>query len=550
MTDLIDCPTCSAPVTPGSRFCPACGSGVATGSGRDSGRPAGRLGELRDRLAQVLQGRYVILSVLGQGGMAAVFLAEDLALERRVAIKVLPPEMADDEQLVARFEREAKTAARLDHPHIIPIYRVDSVEDLHYFVMKYVAGQSLDEILVEEPRLPIDLSRRILAEASEALGHAHARHIVHRDIKPANIMLDESGRVILTDFGISKALRNASQLTGTGAVIGTPYFMAPEQAKGLEVDGRADQYALAVVGYRMLTGELPFSHDDVHTILYKQVFETAPRVSSRRTDVPPELDAAIARALHKSPDQRFPTMEEFTGAVDKSRSAARRQSSLPRGRSASDTPTLVQAPTTPIPPDARLRVVARPRPKSRRRAWVWLALLAVVTGGATLWANRAAWLPTIVARDTASALVPLAPAPPVLLDTTQPSARTDSAPADTTAAPALSPPPAESAGAEPRRPSPPRAAQGGPARRPAEVAPPQAPVGRTAPLTVASEPWGTLYVDGVEVGPTPVADYPLAFGRHELRIEQEGYRTKRETIVVGEPNPIRRRYVLDAAPAP
>ena len=247
--------------------------------------PPDPIDELRERLARTLAGRYEITKLLGRGGMAVVFLAQDLTLERQVAIKVLPPEMSHDPKLIPRFQQEAKTAAKLDHPNIIPIYRVESEGGLDYFVMKYVTGNSLEQLLDQGP-IPIDVARRVLREAALALGHAHKRKVVHRDVKPANIMLEEDGRVVLTDFGISKAAQGASQLTGTGTIIGTPHYMAPEQAKGLEVDGRADQYSLAVVGHQILTGKQPFD-GSAHSILYKHVFEPPPPVGDLRPDVPP-----------------------------------------------------------------------------------------------------------------------------------------------------------------------------------------------------------------------------------------------------------------------
>jgi serine/threonine-protein kinase len=253
---LSDCAKCHTPLPLGGS-CSQCG-GFSVEDGAE-------LDELGQRLAQTLEGRYAITRLLGRGGMAVVFLADDLVLERQVAIKVLPPDMTRDAQLVARFQQEAKTAAKLDHPNIIPIYRVESEGGLVYIVMKYVAGQSLEELLAKGP-LPIPRARHILREAALALGHAHRRRIVHRDVKPANIMLDEEGRVILTDFGISKAVQDTGQLTGTGTIIGTPHYMAPEQARGQEVDGRADQYALAIVGHRVLTGRLPFD-GPAHSIL-------------------------------------------------------------------------------------------------------------------------------------------------------------------------------------------------------------------------------------------------------------------------------------------
>jgi serine/threonine protein kinase len=313
--------------------------------------------ELRERLARALEGRYEIVRLLGRGGMAAVFLAEDLVLERQVAIKVLPPDMTRDGQLIARFQQEAKTAARLDHPSIIPIHRVESEAGLVYIVMKYVAGQSLEDKL-SKGRLPIPLVRHVLREAALALGHAHRRRIVHRDVKPANIMLDEDGRVVLTDFGISKALKATTQITGTGTIIGTPHYMAPEQAKGRQVDGRTDQYALGIVGYRALTGKLPFD-GDAHSILYQQVHEPPPSVLDRRADTPADLRSALDRALAKDPKARFPNMEEFAAWVSGERAA-----SLGSG-----TTTIVSTPVKPR---------EQPKPDGAHGAGVYVAMGTVV----------------------------------------------------------------------------------------------------------------------------------------------------------------------------
>ena len=269
--------------------------------------------ELKERLARTLEGRYEITRLLGRGGMGVVFLAHDLMLERQVAIKVLPPEMTGDPQLITRFQQEAKTAAKLDHPNIIPIYRVDNEDGLVYIVMKYVSGQSLEELLAQGP-LPLAQVRHVLREAALALGHAHRRRIVHRDVKPGNIMVDDDGRVVLTDFGISKAVQSGSQPTGSGTIIGTPHYMAPEQARGQGVDGRTDQYALAVVGHRVLTGRLPFD-GDAHSILYQHVFEPPPSVLALRPDTPRDLRMALDRALAKEAKGRFRTMEEFASAV-------------------------------------------------------------------------------------------------------------------------------------------------------------------------------------------------------------------------------------------
>ena len=342
-----DCPRCHTPIPYDALHCSLC--------------PPDYTLELRERLARALEGRYEIIRLLGRGGMAAVFLARDLVLEREVAIKVLPPDMMGDAHLMARFQQEGKTAAKLDHSNIIPIHRVESEAGLAYIVMKYVAGHSLEEKLSQRKgRLPIPQVRQLLREAALALGHAHRRHVVHRDVKPANIMLDEDGHVVLTDFGISKAVQGTTQITSTGTIIGTPQYMSPEQAKGRNVDGRTDQYALAIVGYRALTGKVPFE-GDAQSILYQQVHEPPPSVLERRPDTPPDLRIAIERALAKDPKARFPNMDEFAAWV-----SGERASSLD-----SSTVTAVRAPVTSIRTPAKTRELASPEGQG---AGVYVAL--------------------------------------------------------------------------------------------------------------------------------------------------------------------------------
>jgi hypothetical protein len=352
-----DCPRCHTPIPSHALHCSEC--------------PPDYTLELRERLAHALEGRYEIIRLLGRGGMAAVFLARDLVLEREVAIKVLPPDMMGDGQLMARFQQEGKTAAKLDHPNIIPIHRVESEGGLAYIVMKYVSGQSLEEKLGQRKRsLPTPQVRQLLREAALALAHAHRRHVVHRDVKPANIMLDEDGRVFLTDFGISKAVQGSTQITSTGTIIGTPQYMSPEQAKGRNVDGRTDQYALAIVGYRALTGKVPFE-GDAQSILYQQVHEPPPSVLERRPDTPPDLRIAIERALAKDPKARFPNMEEFAAWVSGERASSVDSSTI----------TAVRAPVTA----ARAPAKTRELPASEGQgAGVYVALgtLVVLLTGA------------------------------------------------------------------------------------------------------------------------------------------------------------------------
>src|SRR5438046_5210223 len=215
---------------------------------------------LAGRLIQALGSSYTVEGELGRGGMGVVYQARDERLKRQVAIKVLPPELAFREEIRIRFLREAETAARLSHPHIVPIHSVGEGPDgLVYFVMAYVDGESLAARLKRRGRLPAEEARRVMIETADALGAAHAVGIIHRDVKPDNILLEGSrGRVVVTDFGIAKALSSttgSATLTATGVAIGTPHYMSPEQAAGdREIDGRSDLYSLGVVGYQMLAG--------------------------------------------------------------------------------------------------------------------------------------------------------------------------------------------------------------------------------------------------------------------------------------------------------
>jgi serine/threonine-protein kinase len=292
---------------------------------------------LAERLTQILEGAYTIEGEIGRGGMGVVFAARDLALKRRVAIKVLPPELAFRQEIKIRFMREAQTAARLSHPHIVPIHAVGDEGGLVYFVMGYVDGESLAARLKRRHALPAEEVRRIMKETADALGMAHAMGVIHRDIKPDNILLEGTRRrVMVTDFGIAKALSEAGPgtLTGTGIAIGTPHYMSPEQAAGeREIDARSDLYALGVVAYEMATGELPFQAPTVPGILMKHISEAAPDIKQRSPDLPDDLAMSVMRCLEKDPAARWPTAESLRRALENRSSGPYRPSATtPRRR--------------------------------------------------------------------------------------------------------------------------------------------------------------------------------------------------------------------------
>ena len=263
-----------------------------------------------------LDDTYEILNELGRGGMAIVYRARERQLDREVAIKVLPFSLAFDDDLVARFQREARLSAQLEHPHIVPIYRVGRTGDVIYFVMKLLRGQSLSARLDQRTRLPASEVERILMETASALGHAHRRGIVHRDVKPDNIMLDEDDRCVITDFGIARSAAE-SRLTATGMSIGTPRYMSPEQARARDVDGRGDLYSLGIVGYECLVGHVPFDGSDPFAILMHHIQSPVPRppLANESADARRVYDV-IERLLAKDPADRLQSAEEVIAALE------------------------------------------------------------------------------------------------------------------------------------------------------------------------------------------------------------------------------------------
>jgi serine/threonine-protein kinase len=283
-------------------------------------------------LKEALGDSYTIEGEIGRGGMGVVYRARDERLQRRVAVKVLPPELAFQREIRQRFTREAQTAARLSHPHIVPIHDVGEGQGLVYFVMGLIEGESLAARIRRRGRIPPEEARRIMKETADALSAAHAMSVIHRDIKPDNVLLEGTrGRVIVTDFGIAKALSAAggSTLTSAGMAIGTPSFMSPEQAAGeKEIDGRSDIYSLGVVSYQMLSGELPFTAPTVAGILMKHITEPARLLHEQFTDSPEDLSLAVARCLEKDPENRWPSADALRRSLESRNVAGYRPTGL------------------------------------------------------------------------------------------------------------------------------------------------------------------------------------------------------------------------------
>jgi serine/threonine-protein kinase len=352
------CSRCGSEISDTSKFCPSCGLDL-TATTPVRSMASGAVADL-ELVREALNSEYEVLEELGRGGMALVFRAKDRHLEREVAVKVLPFTLAFDAEFVERFQREARTAAQLEHPNIIPIYRVGRSGRVIYFVMKYLRGGSLATVLAERKNLTPPEIRRFLIEAGSALGYAAQRGIVHRDIKPDNIMFDEFGQCVLTDFGIAKAA-SGGRLTGTGMSIGTPHYMSPEQARAQPIDGRSDIYSLGIVAYQCLAGVVPYDGEDSFSIGYKHITEPIP---SPHLPTPDErrVFEVIKRMLMKEPADRFQACEELIASLQGQPTAnAGAFKSAQPGR-ATAPPAIASQPTTPInSPSVERR--ARPRPE-------------------------------------------------------------------------------------------------------------------------------------------------------------------------------------------
>jgi formylglycine-generating enzyme required for sulfatase activity len=342
----VTCPSCGATVQAGATTCPSCLQPVSNStdsasavtvprfsppvsaapvSGPTSPTPGsfprpGSSEEGRARLDRELQAalgpQYRVEDRLGEGGFAVVFLVRDLSLGRRLAVKVLSPDMALSRTGLERFHREAEAIAQLSHPNIVPLHFAGQHGDLVYLAMAFVEGETVAERLARDGALPIADAIRIFREVASALDLAHRQGIVHRDIKPANILLErETGRALVTDFGVAR-VASAENLTSAGLVVGTPAYFSPEQVGGMPSDGRSDLYSLGLVAYEMLAGSLPFGSPVTQETLIRRLAGPPEPIRQRRPDVPEELDAVVMRCLEPGPENRFQTGADIVRALE------------------------------------------------------------------------------------------------------------------------------------------------------------------------------------------------------------------------------------------
>jgi serine/threonine protein kinase len=260
-------------------------------------------------------GPYRIITQIGKGGMANVYKAYQPSVDRYVAIKVLPSQLAESQEFATRFHQEARIIAKLEHPHILPVFDYGESDGVAYFVMRYLEAGTLRDKMEAGRPLPLNDIDRIFTQLAEALSYAHSFGIIHRDLKPANALIDSHGNIFLTDFGIAKLMESASpRLTQTDAIMGTPAYISPEQAQSQPVDQRSDIYSLGIILYEMVTGRVPFVADTPLAVLFKHISDPLPLPSLVKPDIPPSIEKVILKALAKDPKDRFSTADEFVAA--------------------------------------------------------------------------------------------------------------------------------------------------------------------------------------------------------------------------------------------
>jgi serine/threonine protein kinase len=413
------CPQCGVMLDALTTSCGACGA-VITGAGADTGRGDKVRAKLQDAIGEA----FVLGDLLGRGGMGIVYRAREVALDRDVALKVLAFDPILNPDAYARFEREAKLAARLDHPHIVPIFSVGQRAGVAFYTMRMVKGGSVEQLVTPGTGLELDRALSILRDVAAALDYAHANGVVHRDIKPANILIGDSGHAMVADFGIARAFGGDSAATATATgVVGSPAYMSPEQWRGEKVDGRADQYALGVLAFELLTGKRPFADASMQELLRMHLAEDPPDIVSFRDDLPSHTTDAVWHAMAKDPADRFVSAGAFIDALagESAPRASRPRIAPPIPNEAVSGKTTVKhvtpqpsaktaprKPATPRPsrvPTGKIPESAAEAPAGRGFPWLVVVLLLLVGGVAGA---------ILVKRNSNKAAASLASAPPAV----------------------------------------------------------------------------------------------------------------------------------------
>ena len=367
-------------------------------------------------------GRYKIVGELGRGAMGVVYHAVDPNIGRPVAIKTIHfgggRNAEEQNRLRERLFREARSAGILSHPGIVTVYDVEQQGELAYIAMEFVDGPTLDQVLSEAHPISPERMFSILGQTAVALDYAHQKGIVHRDIKPANIMIARDGTAKITDFGIAK-ITASDQLTMTGNIVGTPHYMSPEQVQGQPVDGRSDQFSLAVIAFEMLTGEKPYSGEHLTTVVYKIVAEEPAAPHRLNPTLGGAIESVLRRSLSKKPEARYPTCQEFAGALEKACAASKGWKTMPRGGSLNE-PTMVDSakPAVTLPPARRAHRAEATTTAERgeRRSARFLPFLLAILVAAGLLAligwQAAPWLSNQTQATKAPVPPPVQAAPP------------------------------------------------------------------------------------------------------------------------------------------
>ncbi len=462
-------------------------------------------------------GRYRIIGELGRGAMGVVYHATDPSIGRSVAIKTIRIRDIHDTQqrdkLRERLFREARSAGVLSHPNIVTIYDMDEVDGLAYIAMAYVNGPTLEKVLASEAPLSGANMLRILRQTASGLDYAHGRGIVHRDIKPANIMTDEDGAVKIADFGIAK-IAAAGNMTETRMVVGTPNYMSPEQVQGQAVDGRSDQFSLAVIAYEILTGERPFQGEHLSTVVYRIVAEQPADAHLINGTLTPQIDAVLRRGLAKKPEERFPNCSNFVGALEVACAESRGWKTLTAGGAAAMPTIAVEGPGKSIP--ASLPPPAPMARESPRSSFLmpFLLSLVVVLGIAAAIAWQAGLIPAGLISAAPAQETRSAP-PPALPQTVSAPAVEKPSPF---APPVQTPPEPEAA----------------PEKTPVAIV--RVPVARVQDVWVTTNPPGAKAVlddNLAQACQTPCMMHAPT-GVHRLTVSQAGYENESREVRIGD----------------